>query len=118
MALLWAMTLKLGALAPDAYFAQPMVWMGAAGILVNVALAVLNLMPLLPLDGGRIVVSLLPARLAYRYSLLEPYGMVILLVLLFTGVLGLVLWPIIMGLVTTVGALIQFPELLELISRL
>jgi Zn-dependent protease len=118
MALLWAMTLKLGALAPDAYFAQPMVWMGAAGILVNVALAVLNLMPLLPLDGGRIVVSLLPARLAYRYSLLEPYGMVILLVMLFTGVLGLVLWPIIIALVATVGALIRFPELLELISRL
>ena len=62
-----------------------MIWMGAAGILVNVALAVLNLMPLLPLDGGRIVVSLLPPRLAYRFSLLEPYGMVILLVLCSRG---------------------------------
>ena len=118
MALFWAMTLKLGAIAPDAYFAQPMIWMGAAGIVVNVALAVLNLMPLLPLDGGRIVVSLLPPRLAYRFSLLEPYGMVILLVLLFTGVLGLVLWPIIVRLVAAVGALIQFPQLLGLISSL
>jgi Zn-dependent protease len=118
MALFWAATLKLGAVAPDAYFAQPMIWMGAAGILVNVALAVLNLMPLLPLDGGRIVVSLLPPRLAYRFSLLEPYGMVILLVLLFTGVLGLVLWPIIIVLVAGVGALIRFPDLLGLISSL
>jgi Zn-dependent protease len=118
MALFWATTLKLGTIAPDAYFSQPMIWMGAAGIFVNVALAVLNLMPLLPLDGGRIVVSLLPPRLAYRFSLLEPYGMVILLVLLFTGVLGLVLWPIIIGLVAGVGALIRFPELLVLISNL
>ncbi len=118
MALFWATTLKLGAIAPDAYFAQPMIWMGAAGILVNVALAVLNLLPLLPLDGGRILVSLLPPRLAYRFSLLEPYGMVILLLLLFTGVLGLVLWPIIIGLVAGVGALIQFPELLGLLSSL
>ena len=118
MALFWAATLKAGTIAPDAYFSQPMIWMGAAGILVNVALAVLNLMPLLPLDGGRIVVSLLPPRLAYRFSLLEPYGMVILLVLLFTGVLGFVLWPIIVSLVAGVGALIRFPELLGLISRL
>jgi hypothetical protein len=64
------------------------------------------------------MVSLLPPRLAYRFSLLEPYGMVILLVLLFTGVLGLVLWPIIIGLVAGVGALIRFPELLGVISNL
>ena len=80
--------------------------------MVNVALAVLNLVPLLPLDGGRIAVSLLPPRTAYRFSLLEPYGMMILLVLLFTGVLGYVLWPIIGGLVESIGALIQFPQLL------
>jgi len=118
MALFWATVLKLGSVMPEAFYSQPMIWMGAAGILVNVALAVLNLMPLLPLDGGRIVVSLLPPRLAYRFSLLEPYGMVILLVLLFTGVLGWLLWPIIIGLVSSLGSLIQFPQLLEVISKL
>lgn len=118
MALFWAATLKLGTLFPGAYYSQPMVWMGAAGVMVNVALAVLNLVPLLPLDGGRIAVSLLPPRSAYRFSMLEPYGMMILLVLLFTGVLGFVLWPIIVGLVASIGGLIRFPQLLELISRL
>lgn len=118
MALFWAAVLKVGMLVPDSYFSQPMIWMGAAGILVNVALAVLNLMPLLPLDGGRILVSLLPPRLAYQFSLLEPYGMAILLLLLFTGALGWVLWPIIIGLLQATGRLIGFPELLVLISSL
>ena len=118
MALLWAAILKLGSVFPGGYYSQPMVWMGAAGIVVNVALAVLNLVPLLPLDGGRIAVSLLPPRSAYRFSLLEPYGMMILLVLLFTGVLGWMLWPIIGGLVESIGALIRFPQLLDLIFSL
>jgi Zn-dependent protease len=54
---------------------------------------VLNLLPILPLDGGRIVVSLAPHRLAWRLSQLEPYGFPLLLVLLFTGVLNAILWP-------------------------
>jgi Zn-dependent protease len=64
-----------------------------AGISVNVVIAILNLLPLLPLDGGRIVTSLLPNRLAYQFSRLEPYGMVVLIVLIFTGVLGKVMGP-------------------------
>jgi Zn-dependent protease len=47
-----------------------------------------------PLDGGRIAVSLLPHRLAYQFARLEPYGMIILMVLLFTGILGKVMMPI------------------------
>ncbi len=95
MALGWAMVMKLSNMMPDSAFSLPMALMGMAGININVVLMVLNLLPLLPLDGGRIAVSLLPNRLAYRYSLLEPYGMILLVVLLFSGVLGAIMWPLI-----------------------
>jgi len=65
-----------------------------AGIIWNISLAILNLFPLLPLDGGRILASLLPGRLAYAYSRLEPYGMFILLFLVATPILGWILGPI------------------------
>ena len=51
--------------------------------------------PLPPLDGGRIAVSLLPGRIAWSFARIEPYGFIILLMLLFTGVLGAVLSPFI-----------------------
>jgi len=68
-----------------------------AGVQVNVVFAILNLFPLLPLDGGRMLTSLLPDRLAYAYSRLEPYGMIILIVLIVTGALSWVLGPIVGG---------------------
>ena len=68
-----------------------------AGIKVNIMFALLNLLPILPLDGGRIVTSLLPARLSYAYQQSERFGMVILLALLFTGVIGWVLNPLYRG---------------------
>jgi Zn-dependent protease len=93
MAMLWAMALKIALIAPQNAFTLPLSLMAEAGITVNLVLMVLNLLPILPLDGGRITVSLLPNRLAYRYSRLEPYGFPILLVLLFTNTLGIILNP-------------------------
>jgi Zn-dependent protease len=95
MALIWAVSVKVGVSLPGNYFALPLALMGAAGVFINVIFMVLNLLPLPPLDGGRMLVSLLPHRYAYKFSRVEPYGFVILIVLLFTGVLGLVLWPVI-----------------------
>jgi len=96
MALLWALVIKLGLAMSESDYAKPMMLMGYAGIKINAILLVLNLLPLPPLDGGRIAVSLLPHRIAYRFSQIEPYGFMILLFLLFTGVLGTVLGPFIM----------------------
>lgn len=95
MAFFWAAIIKFGISVPDGTYAKPMILMGIAGIEINVVLMVLNLLPLPPLDGGRIAVSLLPNKLAWKFSQIEPYGFVILLVLLVSGVLGVVLWPLI-----------------------
>lgn len=94
MALCWALVIKLGLAIPESSFAKPMILMGIAGIKINILLMVLNLLPLPPLDGGRMMVSILPRRLAYYFSLIEPYGFMVLVVLLFSGVLGAVIWPI------------------------
>lgn len=91
MAILWAISLRFLASSgvQESFFVQ----MAIAGVNINLILMALNLLPLLPLDGGRILYSLLPHRMAYSYSRLEPYGLPILLVLLFTGVLTTLLMP-------------------------
>jgi Zn-dependent protease len=58
-------------------------------------LLVLNLIPLPPLDGGRVAISLLPHRQAYQLSKIEPYGMFVLIVLAISPVLGWVLYPLV-----------------------
>jgi Zn-dependent protease len=93
MAAAWAVVLKSVEASPSNYFSLPLAGMAQIGITINVVLMVLNLFPLPPLDGGRIAVSLLPTRLAWRFAQIEPYGFMILLVLLFTGILGAVLSP-------------------------
>jgi len=59
-----------------------------AGVLSNVVMFAFNLFPLLPLDGGRIVVGLLPWKLAYQFSRIEPYGFYIVMALAITGVVN------------------------------
>jgi len=100
MACCWAVMLKLAETVPVNYYSVPLIHMAEVGITVNVVLMVLNLFPLPPLDGGRIAVSLLPGRIAWRFAMLEPYGFIILLVFLFTGLLGTILSPFI-GIVLT-----------------
>lgn len=94
MAIFWVFVLKYAQIAPD-YAAYFLLEMSKVGIMINLVLMVLNLLPLPPLDGGRIAVSLLPMNLAVKLSRLEQYGFIILIVLLFTGVLGRIILPII-----------------------
>jgi Zn-dependent protease len=96
MAFFWALMIKLAIAIPDSAFAKPLALMGIAGIEINVILMVLNLLPLPPLDGGRMLVSLLPNRIAYPFARIEPYGFMILLVLLFSGILSIIIGPVIL----------------------
>lgn len=93
MAMGWAAAVVMAQYLPKNYFTVPMLGMAVRGIEFNVVLMVLNLFPLPPLDGGRIAISLLPPRMAQPFAMLERYGIVILMLLLFTGVLGTVMMP-------------------------
>ncbi len=95
MALVWACLLKLSTWMPGNYFASPLAIMANMGVKINVVLMMLNLLPIPPLDGGRVLVSLLPTRQAYQLAKIEPYGIIILVVLLFAGILGAVIGPLI-----------------------
>lgn len=107
MALGWAALYKLAGVLPENDFTYPMLLMARAGIEVNIVLMLLNLLPILPLDGGRIVASLLPAPLAWRYGRLEPWGFPILLLLLFTSALGVLLAPLITLSYRLIGMMFQ-----------
>lgn len=94
MAICWALLLNIAEGLPQ-NIGAPLYYMGAFGIMINLILMVLNLLPLPPLDGGRIAVSLLPTDLAIKLSQVERYGIFILLALMFSGYLGKIILPII-----------------------
>jgi Zn-dependent protease len=96
MALGWALLLRLAValLATMPWVAQPLFFMAQAGIVINLVLMVVNLVPLPPLDGGRVLVGLLPDRQSMTVAAIEPYGLIVVLLLLTSGVLGRVLRPI------------------------
>ena len=103
MALAWAALLKVAVLLPAGTAGDFLELTSQAGIVVNLIFMFLNLLPILPLDGGRILASLLPSRAAWQYARLEPLGLPLLVILLLTNVLNVVLGP----LVGVSGALIR-----------
>ncbi len=111
MALVWAAALKIGALSG---FRQSdfLLQVPIAGVEVNLVFMALNLLPILPLDGGRVVVSLLPGPLAGRFSRLEPFGLPILLGLVVISsygynVLGMFLDPVMVASKSVIATLFQ-----------
>jgi len=97
MACFWAliMAFALHWLESDQWIQRPLALMAQAGVIINLVLMVLNLLPLLPLDGGRVVTGFLSPRAAMNFMKIEPYGLIILLLLLFTGILGKILGPVV-----------------------
>lgn len=93
MAVGWALTARLGVMigASTEAISLPLIYSGIAGISINLVLAMLNLLPIPPLDGSRILTGVLPNYWAWQYNRLERYGFIILLVLLYTKILGLIL---------------------------
>lgn len=111
MATIWALVAKIGlSLAQSGVvMAEAMMFMGVAGVLINAMLMMLNLLPLPPLDGGRVLVSMLPGPIGWQVSRMEPYGFIILLALLYFGILGMVLWPLISGLLSMLALIFSLP---------
>ncbi|HUL14283.1 MAG TPA: site-2 protease family protein [Methylococcaceae bacterium] len=91
MALAWALITRVAHVIDTPFVTVPLSLMGVAGIVINLVLMLLNLLPIPPLDGGRIAAGLLPPRLAYQFGKVEPYGLIILLLLMMTGWLSSIL---------------------------
>ena len=111
MAIIWAMIAKIGWIT-STWFEQSLFffYMGQAGIIINAAFMILNLIPILPLDGGRILYSILPPSLARSFGQLEPFGLIILILLLTIGVLGKILIPLVRLIYEQLSWLVGMPE--------
>lgn len=91
MAIGWALLARLGVIIGTDFISLPLIYTGIAGISINLVLALINLLPIPPLDGSRILTGILPDKLAWQYNQLERFGFIILLVLLYTQILGAIL---------------------------
>lgn len=113
MAIVWALVMKIGLLYASAggSFAEPLTLMGRAGMIINVSLLILNLLPIPPLDGGRVLSGLLPPVWSDRLDRIEPYGLIILVTLLVTHVLYLIVVPMYTFVIDFIYSLFGLPYL-------
>jgi len=92
--------IPVSASSPFVRVLMPLVLMFKAGIIINVGLAIFNIIPIPPLDGSKILEGLLPTDAALKYAKLERYGFIILILLIFTHVVDVVIFPIIRAITT------------------
>ncbi len=88
MAFMWAIAMKVGLMVDSELVRMILLEMGKVGLVINLILMVLNLVPIPPLDGGRVLSGVLPDNLSMMFAKIEPYGMVIIFGLLAMGVLS------------------------------
>ncbi len=91
MAVAWALIARIGIMIDSEAVSLPLIYTGIAGISINLVLALINMIPIPPLDGSRIVTGFLPNNLAWKYNQLERYGFILLIVLVYTGGLNFIL---------------------------
>ncbi len=91
MAIIWTIIARIGVMIETEAISLPLIYSGIAGITINLVMALINLIPIPPLDGSRIMTGILPRKLAYQYNRLERFGFIILLLLLWFDVLNYVL---------------------------
>ena len=118
MGIFWALVIRFGTfLGP---LGNLIVLMGVAGVFINTVLMTLNLLPLPPLDGGRIAVSLLPQPYASMYARIEPFGMIILIVALYARLLDMILLPMMTSMMSIIVNLvgISYPQYLLVLNNL
>lgn len=111
MSIIWAVIMKLGYMLsgtqPD--IGSIFIYMGAAGVFINAAIMMLNLLPLPPLDGGRIFIELLPKQYGLILGKIEPWGFLILVVMIITGVIAKIVWPLMVVEMAAVTYLVDTP---------
>ncbi len=98
MAIGFAIIYHIFVFLPIPYVQQPMLLTCVYGVQLNLIFAFFNLIPILPLDGGRILAAFMPARWAYNFSKIEPYGMYIVIALIFLGVFNVIYYLLVMPL--------------------
>ncbi len=106
MAFGWALGMALSVWVPES-FQEALYRMSLYGISINTVLFVLNMLPILPLDGGRFVDTFLPVRASMQFQKIEPYGMLIIVFLLVSGLLSQIMQPFVQGILRLVGSFVQ-----------
>ena len=89
----WALVARMGDTVGkgNETISLPLIYSGVAGISINLVLMLLNMLPIPPLDGSRILSGILPSYWAWQFNKLERFGFIILLMMLYTKVLNVVL---------------------------
>jgi Zn-dependent protease len=93
MAIGWALCARIGVTlgSGNEAIAMPLIYSGVAGISINLILMLLNMLPIPPLDGSRILSGMLPSYWAWQFNKLERFGFIILMAMLYFNILGLIL---------------------------